>query len=108
MTPGPLRVGDAERLAAANRLAAHTAAGRLTLAEYDQRASATWAARTGADLDALFADLPAPVAERRPAARLPTRTGVVLSVLVVTVVLVAWLAALAHPAWASAMMTGCM
>jgi hypothetical protein len=108
MTSRPLRVGDAERLTAANQLAAHTAAGRLTLAEHDQRVAAAWAACTGPDLDALFADLPAPVVEHRPAGRLPTATAGVLSMLAIVTVLAAWLAALAYPAWASGIMAGCM
>jgi hypothetical protein len=53
-----LRVGDAERDVAAERLARHFAAGRLTQLEYDERLSAAMSARTGGDLDRLFADLP--------------------------------------------------
>ena len=79
--PGPsLRIGDAEREAAAQALGEHYAVGRLTRDEYDERAERVWAARTVADLRPLFADLPAPHAGRgarsgprpataRPAAR---------------------------------------
>jgi hypothetical protein len=103
MTDQPLRVGDTDRLAAANQLATHTAAGRLTLAEHDQR---VWAARTRADLDALFTDLPA-IRQRPRRAKLPGATAVI-SVLAVVAVLAVWLAAMAHPAWASDLMAGCM
>jgi hypothetical protein len=106
MTDQPLRVGDTDRLAAANQLAAHTAAGRLTLAEHDQRVGAVWAARTRADLDVLFADLPA-IGQEPGRAGLPGATTVI-SILAVVAVLAAWLAAMAHPAWASNLMAGCM
>lgn len=36
----------------------HTAEGRLTLDEFDQRTAAAYAARTTGDLDALTVDLP--------------------------------------------------
>ena len=107
MTSRPLRVGDADRLAAAEQLAAHTAAGRLTLAEHDHRVTAVWAARTRADLHTLFADLPALIVQptgRRP----PATAATVASALVVVAVLAIWLAALAHPAWAASLMAACM
>lgn len=56
---GRLRVGDAERERVTDLLAEHHAAGRLTLAELDERLSATLAARTRDDLVAPLADLPA-------------------------------------------------
>ena len=62
-----LRVGDAERYEAAGALGEHFAAGRLDQAEYDARVQAAYAARTRADLQALFPDLPEP-APFRPAA----------------------------------------
>ncbi len=57
---GVLRIGDAERVAAASALGDHFAAGRIDQEELDQRLSAAYAARTFADLDPLFEDLPAP------------------------------------------------
>ena len=71
-TPGQLRVGDAERERAAELLAEHHAAGRLTLAELDERLSATLSARTRDELAAPLADLPtqprkpAPATSRTP------------------------------------------
>ena len=53
-----LRIGDAEREAAISALGDHYAAGRLTHAEFDQRTSQAFAARTNADLWPLFRDLP--------------------------------------------------
>ena len=64
------RIGDAERDVATARLGDHFAAGRLDHAEYDERLDAIWSARTRADLDQLFWDLPqvpVPVAPARPA-----------------------------------------
>lgn len=56
------RIGDAERDDAATLLQDHLAAGRITHAEFDERITAALEARTQADLDALFIDLPG----RRP------------------------------------------
>lgn len=53
-----LRAGDADRTAVAQALAVHLAAGRLTLAEFEERSEAAAAARTLGALDALLADLP--------------------------------------------------
>ncbi|MPY80300.1 MAG: DUF1707 domain-containing protein [Actinophytocola sp.] len=57
-----LRASDADRDRVADALQRHTAEGRLTLAEFDQRSAAAYAARTIGDLDAITADLP-PLAE---------------------------------------------
>ena len=67
ISPGQLRVGDAERERVADLLAEHHAAGRLTLPELDERLTATWTARTRDELTAPLADLPA-------ALRTPTST----------------------------------
>jgi hypothetical protein len=63
----PVRIGDAERESAAWALGEHYAAGRLNDAEYDERASIAWAARTHADLAPLFSDLPLPHGRPAPA-----------------------------------------
>lgn len=70
--PEPVRrVGERERATACDALAEHFAAGRLDPAELDERLARAVAARTQADLRALFADLgprrPAPGAEREVA-----------------------------------------
>ncbi|HEY0237890.1 MAG TPA: DUF1707 domain-containing protein [Friedmanniella sp.] len=51
------RVGEAERAAACDALAEHFAAGRLDPAELDDRLARAVAARSQADLRALFLDL---------------------------------------------------
>ena len=53
-----LRAGDTEREAVAEALGTHMAAGRLTLAEYDERLAQAYAARTVGELAELTADLP--------------------------------------------------
>ncbi len=53
-----MRVGDAERDAAANELREHFASGRLTQDELNERLDRTFAAKTRGDLSGLFTDLP--------------------------------------------------
>ncbi|HEY3883141.1 MAG TPA: DUF1707 domain-containing protein [Trebonia sp.] len=53
-----MRVSDAERDVAAAELREHFASGRLNQDELDERLTATFAAKTRGDLDALFTDLP--------------------------------------------------
>ncbi len=63
-----LRAADTDREAVATALGQHMAAGRLTLAEYDERVARSWAARTYGELAELTADLPRPAAPHpRPA-----------------------------------------
>jgi hypothetical protein len=57
-----MRVGDAERDAAANELREHFASGRLTQDELNERLDRTFAAKTREDLSGLFTDLPSPTA----------------------------------------------
>ena len=53
-----LRIGDAERERAASQLAEHYAVGRLSQEEHSERLDRIWAARTRAELDPVFIDLP--------------------------------------------------
>jgi Domain of unknown function (DUF1707) len=63
MATGPeLRIGDAEREAAATHLREHYAQGRLSLDEFNQRLDAVFAATTQGQLETLTADLPRPAA----------------------------------------------
>ena len=68
-----VRIGDAERDRVIGQLADHHAAGRLTLAEFEDRMTAASTARTGADLAVLIADLPSPTVPSTP--RGPARPG---------------------------------
>jgi len=58
--PVPQRIGDAERDRAADYLREHMSVGRLSQEEFDERVTAALQARTAADLEPLFNDLPAP------------------------------------------------
>lgn len=55
-----MRVSDAERAEVADRLATHYSDGRLDKAEFDERVSRAMSAKTRADLNGLFDDLPDP------------------------------------------------
>ena len=55
---GDLRVSDADRDRAIAGLSEHFQAGRLTADEFEERTGRALAARTAADLAALFTDLP--------------------------------------------------
>jgi hypothetical protein len=67
------RIGDAEREKAAAALSDHFAAGRLERDEFDVRLGAAYAARTAAELEPLFADLPAPIPQGSSPAESPGR-----------------------------------
>jgi len=71
LRPHALRIGDAERDAAAADLGEHYAAGRLALDELHERLDAVLAAKTFGQLARIMADLPGP-------GRLPWRTGPVM------------------------------
>ncbi|MET3804974.1 hypothetical protein ABIB25_001970 [Nakamurella sp. UYEF19] len=55
-----IRIGDAERNAAVEALGEHMTTGRLDLDEYGTRSAIANTAKTVGELQALFADLPAP------------------------------------------------
>ena len=55
---GDIRVSDADRDQAVAELSEHFQTGRLTQDEFDERSSSALQAKTGADLTALFTDLP--------------------------------------------------
>jgi uncharacterized protein DUF1707 len=72
-----IRIGDRERAAAAERLSAHAAAGRLSFDELEQRLEAVQAAVVARDLDVLEVDLPSPAEPREPR---PSRPALVLPI----------------------------
>jgi Domain of unknown function (DUF1707) len=65
-TGSDLRIGDAEREAAATELREHYAQGRLTLEEFNQRLDAVFKATTRRDLNLLTNDLPHATAPSTP------------------------------------------
>src|ERR1700746_1275302 len=94
-----MRVSDAERQAVADRLAEHFSSGRLDQAEFDDRVGRAMSAKTRADLNGLFDDLPetgAPAATDQPAGQLHRRRRhpVLLGALIVFVAIAA-----AHVVW---------
>ena len=95
-----LRAADTDRERVADLLQRHTAAGRLSLDEYEQRVAGAWQARTVGELAALTADLPAdqpnPGAGHRP----PVATIAAGLALVSLVVLAGLLALTGTPGWA--------
>ena len=70
-----LRAADADRAAVATQLGEQMSAGRLTVAEYDERLARAYAARTYGELEELTADLPRPAAQ--PPAGAPAAHGAV-------------------------------
>lgn len=68
--PDPqMRAADTDREAIAGRLGDHMAAGRLSVAEYEDRVARAYAAKTYGELAELTADLPSPTHPSAPAAR---------------------------------------
>ncbi|MFE3256174.1 DUF1707 domain-containing protein [Nocardia sp. NPDC059091] len=70
-----IRIGTAEREDAMKRLSDHFAAGRLSVAEFDERSGVVAAALTRGDLERVFTDLPEPVAEKSVPAQRESRFG---------------------------------
>jgi hypothetical protein len=67
---GPVRVGDADRERVVELLRGHAVAGRLDADELDERLGRAYAARYGAELQAVLAELPTePERRHRPARR---------------------------------------
>jgi hypothetical protein len=62
-----LRAADSDRAAVAEALGRHMSAGRLTVAEYEERLAQAYAAKTYGELGELTADLPALTRPSAPA-----------------------------------------
>ena len=77
-TPDPrsIRIGTAEREQAVKALGEHFAQGRLEPAEFEERMTAAYAARTASELDRLFDDLPCAPGQY-PTAQYPTAQSAV-------------------------------
>jgi uncharacterized membrane protein YcjF (UPF0283 family) len=103
-----LRISDAERADVADLLSKHYGDGRLDQAEFNQRLDQAMKAKTYADLDGIFADLPrtddeaveAPKAAARRRHEHPfTRTLVLAVVIVIGVVVAAHALAWTFTTW---------
>ena len=68
-----LRISDAERSEVADLLSKHYGDGRLDQAEFNQRLDQAMKAKTYADLDGIFADLPRTEAEAAEAPKVAAR-----------------------------------
>jgi hypothetical protein len=68
-----LRIGDAEREAAAAELGEHYAQGRLTTEEHAERLDRIWSSRTRGELAPIFRDLPGAYGPVAPAPRTEQR-----------------------------------
>jgi hypothetical protein len=96
-----MRVSDAERQEVADRLAEHFSSGRLDQAEFDERVGKAMSAKTRADLNGLFGDLPETGAPAATSPADPTgqlrrrhRHPILLAALIVFVAIAA-----AHVVW---------
>src|SRR5258705_10272365 len=89
-----VRAADADRERVLAELQRHTAAGRLSMDEFSERAAAVYGSRTMGELAALTADLPHD--PNPPAALRTPRAGRTLLVVVAMSVALLGLAALAH------------
>ena len=91
-----MRASDEDRQRVVADLERHTAAGRLTLAEYSERAARVYRSVTHADLVAITHDLPT-LAPDRPASREHKHLMVALIVAAVTIALLGVAIALWKP-----------
>jgi hypothetical protein len=71
--PSDMRVSDADRDLVVTELSEHFQTGRLTQDEFEDRSGRALRARTGAELDELFTDLPRQAVA--PAAQAPLALG---------------------------------
>ena len=91
-----IRAADADRERLVAELQRHTAAGRLTIDEFSERAAAAYRSRSMGELAALTADLP-PDANSPGITSIPRRAWSVLVSIAIALALVG-LAAAAHAA----------
>jgi hypothetical protein len=86
--PGGIKASDADRDAVLAQLSEHFQAGRLTAAEFDDRAGRALEARTRGELSDLLRDLPsAAAAPEQPSGR-PVLPPVALAGIIIAVALV--------------------
>jgi hypothetical protein len=95
----PVRIGDAERDEALDKLGEHFAAGRLTREELDERTDQAIGARYDRDLEALFRDLPErprAVVAKRPTPKAPAVLPVAVMALLPLLLLAAVASVILH------------
>lgn len=85
-----VRIGDAERDDAVDRLSDHFVAGRLDLDEFEERSARVLRAKTQADLDQTLDDLPSSRRSAAAGAQAPRRhTRAIVSAIVAGLAIVA-------------------
>src|SRR5271170_1916867 len=84
-----IRVSDAERQAVTDRLAEHFGDGRLDQAEFDERVGRAMSAKTRADLNGLFDNLPETGAPAMPEQARRRRRHPVLTIALLVLIAVA-------------------
>ncbi|RTL70707.1 MAG: DUF1707 domain-containing protein [Pseudonocardiaceae bacterium] len=102
----PVRIGDADRERATERIRTALSEGRLTLEEADERQTAAYAARFESELVELTADLPVPPPPPAPPLSKQARTRLGVHAIVVaalaTMLIIGWATSAAPffwPAW---------
>ena len=93
---GPVRVGDADRERVVELLRGHAGAGRLDADELEERLERAYAARYGAELRAVLADLPS---GPEPVRRLARRSRPPLALLPIAVAALVAVAAVSGAWW---------
>jgi hypothetical protein len=91
-----LRISTEDRTAVAEQLAEHFAAGRLDEVEFNDRLERAMAAKTGAELAPLLADLPGSDPEPPPPASRAGRVRQLARLVVIAVVVLFAVGALGH------------
>lgn len=86
--PEDMRVSDADRTFAQDRLRRAHALGQLDLGEFDERVRTVWGARTCGELGRVLADLPVPPPQRpeQPQGVIFSRTGGGVAMQVLTLI----------------------
>lgn len=90
--PEDLRASDADRTRIQDQLRRAQEAGQLDIVEFDERAKATWGARTRGELAKIVADLPAlPAPAAAPSKAVFSATGGGMAMRVLTIIWVSLL-----------------
>jgi Domain of unknown function (DUF1707) len=93
------RASDSDREDVVEDLRTHSAAGRLSVAELEERIGSAYRARTLAELQPLLADLPDHAQRRRDSRAAPPRVAIAQFALLATLLIAIWAATGAGYFW---------